>query len=290
MRRLLVAVAVIAATLSPVFLLSAVAPSAGAQGGCAGTSYTSGSCTVTASSTVTTTSTASSAGASATVTIPAGALPAGTTVTVQPVTSTSSVATAIAASASTAGDVYVSAFSISWTAPNGSTPNATKPITMTVTDSAIQAGDVVYELVNGALQKVGVATSSGSVTITFEDDPVFIIMAPTEVALASSAVASDAKTIGVRLTCVEGTICQGHVNLNVARKTKGGGFHQLIVATGAFKVSAGQATTVDLGITSAGKSVVAREPLYKVFRLGFVVTQLSTGSRTVHKVYVDHKA
>ena len=68
-------------------------------------------------------------------------------------------------------------FSVSWIAPNGTSPKASQPITFTIVDPAIKAGDVIYVLTPQGLQVVGTATVNGTVTMTFTTDPDFIVAA-----------------------------------------------------------------------------------------------------------------
>jgi len=119
---------------------------------------TSGTVSGTTSSTVLETS----GGASETVTVPAGALPSGTTVSVYPVTNTAPLVAAVPT-----GSSYVLSFAVTWASPDGTSPVATAPITMTINDPSIVAGDTIYELTSAGLVAVGTATTNGTVTITF---------------------------------------------------------------------------------------------------------------------------
>jgi hypothetical protein len=110
------------------------------------------------------------AGVDATVTIPAGALPAGTVVSVYPVDDRAALSRLLEA-----GQAYVVAFGISWRAPNGTSPTASAPITMVVHDPSITAGDTIYELTTSGLADIGSATDNGAVTIAFTSDPVFVV-------------------------------------------------------------------------------------------------------------------
>ncbi len=125
---------------------------------------------VSTSSTTSTVIAQSSNGASSSVTVPAGALPANTTVSVYPVTNP-----ALLEAQVPAGKSYVAAVAVSWQAPDGSTPTATTPITLTITDPSIVAGDTVYEVTSSGLRAVGTATVNGKITITFSIDPVLLV-------------------------------------------------------------------------------------------------------------------
>jgi hypothetical protein len=102
--------------------------------------------------------------------VPAGALPAGTVVSVYPVVDKTALAAKVMA-----GQSYVASFAVTWQAPNGTTPAATSPITMTITDPSITAGETIYLLTSGGLVAAGSATANGTATITFTSDPVFVV-------------------------------------------------------------------------------------------------------------------
>ena len=127
---------------------------------------------VTASSTTAVSVSQTSGGANVTLSIPAGALPANTTVSVYPITATSTVTSQVPA-----GQSYVAAIAVSWEAPDGTSPNATAPITMTISDPSIKKGDTIYVLTSTGPKAVGTATSDGSASVTFTADPVFIVTA-----------------------------------------------------------------------------------------------------------------
>ena len=127
----------------------------------------------TVSSTSSTVIAQSSAGETATVTVPAAVLPSGTTVSVYPVTNPAPLTADVPA-----GQSYVTSVAVSWQALDGSSPTATAPITLTITDHSIVAGDTIYEVTSTGLTAVGTAAVNGSVTITFSNDPVFLVTAP----------------------------------------------------------------------------------------------------------------
>ena len=143
------------------------------------------SSTLTTLDTITTSSTSSStlSGTSATntpstaqVQIPAGALPSGTTVTLSSVNTSSYTPPT--------NDSFVAGFSLSWQTAQGTVPAATSAISMTISDPSIQAGDTIY-VVNSSGQLVALSPSSytidpttHSVTITFTQDPTYMVVAP----------------------------------------------------------------------------------------------------------------
>ena len=281
LRRLMVALAAIGATAAPASLLGGGAAAAATN--CSATYASGGNCTtVSASKPVVVTISKTASGTSAQIEIPAGALPSGTTLSVVPVANTGSISVAIGSSSNTSTASYVAAFSITWTTPNGKTPAASKPIVLVVHNPAIKPGDVIYELVNGTLTKVGVATAAGVVTIQFTSDPVFLIMAPASGGIASVRATLSAATIGVRVSCTQGRVCAGLAYANVARKNASGGYKQVHVAAGRFSVPYGAVKTVDLKVTAIGKKILAQHHGNR-FRAG-VVLLFSSGTRAVHVV------
>ena len=127
---------------------------------------------VTSSSSVATAS-ATVGSTSAALTAPAGALPAGTTLNLFPL-STSYPSSSVLPQGST----FVAGFAVNWTTPGGQSPNSSAPLSVVLTDSSIHVGDVVYMVVNGQTQIVGTATVAGSVSVTFQEDPIFLLGSP----------------------------------------------------------------------------------------------------------------
>ena len=146
--------------------------------------------TVTATPTTTTTVTVSSGGASTTISVPPGALPTGTVVSVYPVTNTAALTTSIPT-----GYSCVMGFAVTWQAPDGSVPTATAPITTTVNDPTIVAGDTVYQETSTGLVAVGRATANGVVTITFTNDPTFLVLHRPQVTLAQTSAKSGSTNV-----------------------------------------------------------------------------------------------
>jgi len=126
------------------------------------------------------------------VSVPAGALPAGTVVSVYPITTTSALLPLIPS-----GQTYLASVAVTWEL-SGTSPAATSPVTLTITDPSIAVGDTVYELNSaGALTSVGTATTSGSVTVTFSSDPVFVITSATAKVTPPPVAAHAIKVVGV---------------------------------------------------------------------------------------------
>ncbi len=125
---------------------------------------------VTTSSTLTTTVTQNAGGSSITVSVPAGALPSSTTLSVYPLTNISDLAASVPA-----GKSYVLSFAVSWVTPSNTSPRSSTPLTVTITNPNIKAGDTIYELTSTGIVAVGTASVDGSARLTFSSDPVFIL-------------------------------------------------------------------------------------------------------------------
>jgi outer membrane protein OmpA-like peptidoglycan-associated protein len=94
-----------------------------------------------------------------------------------------------------AGDSYIVAIGVSWETSSGTSPDSTSPITMTITDPNIKAGDTIYELTSTGLVAVGTATVDGSATVAFSSDPTFLVTAKL-VAQATLSVTAPKGTVG----------------------------------------------------------------------------------------------
>ena len=173
---------------------------------------------VTASCAAATTVSETSGGASETITVPQCALPSGTTVSAYQVINTVPLVAQVPA-----GSSYVLSFAVTWEAPNGTSPTATAPITMTITDLSIVAGDTIYELTSTGLVAVGTATANGTVTITFSSDPTFLVSHTTPVAQAPLRITTLSGTVGTALTLVtSGGSGSGAVSFTVTNATATG--------------------------------------------------------------------
>ena len=129
---------------------------------------------------------AAAGGAQATVTVPAGALPSGTTLSLASVKNPAPLAAEIPK-----GHNYVTSFAVSWATATGSAPNAKSPVTITITDRAIVAGDMIYELTSGGLRLLGTASTAGSATLTFNADPAFLIASAAAAATTTTTLAAN---------------------------------------------------------------------------------------------------
>ena len=110
-----------------------------------------------------------SAGVTATLAVPVGALPNNTVMSVYPITG------AQLAPTLPTGDQYVTAFAVSWIAPDGTSPGAQPPVTLTMRGASITTGDVVYVVTSAGAALGATATSSGSVTVTFTGNSVLVL-------------------------------------------------------------------------------------------------------------------
>lgn len=128
--------------------------------------------TVTTSDTAPVTITGSADGVATSISIPAGALPSGTTVSTYPIANSTDLSAQVPS-----GQSYVVALGVTWETPSGTVPAATSPISLTISAPSIVAGDTIYIDSSSGLTPIGVATENGSVTVTFENDPAFLVTA-----------------------------------------------------------------------------------------------------------------
>ena len=107
--------------------------------------------------------------ASATVSVPAGALPQGTPIQLTPAPSSAS------HDFIPSSQTYILSFQVSW---QPATLKATSPVTLTVHDPAIKAGDAIWATTSTGLKQVGTAATDGVAVVTFTDDPTFYVTKP----------------------------------------------------------------------------------------------------------------
>ncbi|MGH9305591.1 MAG: choice-of-anchor Q domain-containing protein [Acidimicrobiales bacterium] len=112
-------------------------------------------------------------GISATLTVPPGAFPNGTTLSIYLVANPGPIEAQTGS-----GNSYVISFAVSWQAPDGSSPIATTPLTLTIADSSIKAGDSVDEETSSGLVGIGATVRDGQAVITFSTDPTFVVTQP----------------------------------------------------------------------------------------------------------------
>jgi hypothetical protein len=223
-----------------------------------------------------------SGSASATVSIPAGALPSGSLVSIYPITNATTLTSDIRT-----GQSYVTSFAVSWQAPDGSSPTALAPITITIDDLGIVAGDTVYALTSaGRLTPVGVAKANGVVTITFESDPVFVVAAVPKLTLATTLAKATKKAIDLKLYCTAAASCHATATLSFTVKARRG--HETVVthvtvASAHFVIAKARTTTIDLRMTRFGRAVLARRTPNQRLHLN-LATAVTGAARSVKTV------
>lgn len=105
--------------------------------------------------------------------VPVNALSAGTVISVYGLTDFSSLTGVIPS-----GKTVISSTVIAWIGTDGTVADTNSPIKMTITDSQIVPGSVVYAVTGNSLQLLGTATTSGSIVTTISSDPVLVIANP----------------------------------------------------------------------------------------------------------------
>jgi uncharacterized repeat protein (TIGR02543 family) len=121
------------------------------------------------------------------VSIPANALPAGTTINFDLVSS-STRATGILT-----GVNYLVSIALSWLTGDETVPDTAsdKPISVTISNATIKAGAAAYAIVNNVSTLLGTATQDGVITVSITADPEIVVAAvkpgaPTNVAATSN--------------------------------------------------------------------------------------------------------
>jgi hypothetical protein len=102
--------------------------------------------------------------------VPVNALSAGTVISVYGLSDYSSL-TGLVPSDKT----VISSTVIAWLGTDGTVQDTNSPIRMTINDSQIVPGSVVYAVTGGELTLLGTATTNGSITTTITSDPVIVI-------------------------------------------------------------------------------------------------------------------
>jgi hypothetical protein len=80
-----------------------------------------------------------------------------------------------------AGQTYLASFAVSWTAPDGTSPNATSPLWLTISDARIGTTDLLYQTTATGVQPVTGTLAAGKATFSFTVDPGFVVAAPAAV-------------------------------------------------------------------------------------------------------------
>jgi hypothetical protein len=104
-----------------------------------------------------------------TLNVPAGVLPAGTQVTVL------NGDAGHLQSLLPAGNGYVAGFAVGWIAPDGSSPDATAPLTFTINDTRITGTESAFETTQTGLTASNAKVTPGHATFSFTKDPGFVL-------------------------------------------------------------------------------------------------------------------
>jgi hypothetical protein len=223
-----------------------------------------------------------SGSARATMSIPAGALPSDSVVSIYPVVNATTLISAIRT-----GQAYLTSVAVSWQAPDGASPTALAPITITIDDHGIAVGDTVYELTSaGRLTPVGVAKANGVVTITFDGDPVFVIAAVPNLTLAATPAKATKEAIDLKLHCTASASCHASATLRLTVKTRRG--HKTVVthvtvASARFAIAKDSTATINLRMTKFGRTVLARRTPNQRLHLNLATT-MTGAARSVKSV------
>ena len=153
--------------------------------------------------------------------------PSGTTFAVAPVVDRARLVKAVPA-----GQSYIASFAVFWLVPNGTSPAASAPLTMTIVDPSIRAGDSIFLLTPHGLEAVGGATPAGVVTVKFTTDPAFVVAAVPKVAHLAATVLAKTNAVQVTIGCAPGVACTGSAQLSA----KNG---RLVLANGTVNVPPG---------------------------------------------------
>ncbi|CAN2230089.1 Listeria/Bacterioides repeat [Candidatus Nanopelagicaceae bacterium] len=166
---------------------------------------------------ITVTSTFSTAGNTVTLVVPAGALPSGTSVTYWLLSDAAQQAAPLPGQ-----NDYVLSMVVSWLNSDGTVPDAAsgKPLSMTISNSAIKAGASVYSVVGGTATLLGVATHDGDVSVELMSDPqIYVVQAKTVVAtnvVSSSSPSAPIQSVKITSKVVETGPTAGGNTLKIA--------------------------------------------------------------------------
>ena len=106
--------------------------------------------------------------------VPVNSLSAGTLISIYGLSDFSSLAGLVPSD-----KTVISSTVISWLGTDGTVQDTNSPIKMTITDSQIIPGSVVYAVTGSILNLLGIATTGGSFTTSITSDPVIVIANPT---------------------------------------------------------------------------------------------------------------
>jgi hypothetical protein len=217
--------------------------------------------------------------ASAELSVPAGALPPATTLSIAAVKNAAALTREVPA-----GQSYVTSFAVSWVAADGTSPTASQPITLTITDPAIKAGDTIYALTATGIRAVGTATANGQATVTFTTDPAFLVAAVPRLGTVSGRGALKGSRVYVAVACTAATRCTGMASLSVA-VSGAGAKRSKVFAKGHFALGAGRAGALSLPVSGAGRKLLAGATNGEVWVGNLTITLLG-GKKSQHRVVV----
>jgi uncharacterized repeat protein (TIGR02543 family) len=150
--------------------------------------------TITASNTVDSTYSGTNGGSGVAVTVPRGSLPAGTLVNLDLINDTSYAQTVL-----TSPNSYILALAVSWLALDETVPDTANgtSISLTLTNSSIRAGALIYSIQNGIATLLGTATQNGTLTVQLTSDPSLYVVqtVPTAPQAVVSTVTSNSATV-----------------------------------------------------------------------------------------------
>ena len=150
--------------------------------------------TITASDTVASTYSGTNGGSGVSVTVPRASLPAGTLINLDLINDTS-----YAQSVLTSPNSYILALAVSWLALDETVPDTATgtSISLTLTNSSIRAGALIYSIQNGIATLLGTATQNGTLTVQLTSDPSLYVVqtVPTAPLAIVSTVTSNSATV-----------------------------------------------------------------------------------------------
>jgi hypothetical protein len=218
------------------------------------------------------------AGASAALTVPSGALPPGTDVSIAAVKNAAALMSEVPA-----GQSYLTSFAVSWVAPDGTSPKALQPITMTITDPAIKAGDTIYALTSTGIRAIGTATVDGQATVTFTTDPAFVVAAVPRLGAVAGQATLKGLTARFGVACAAAARCAGMASFSVT-VGKAEAKRDVLFAEGHFVLSAGRSGVLSLPVSRPGRRLVRSSGGKGPDLVGKLRITLLGGKQSEHRV------
>jgi len=207
-----------------------------------------------------------------TVSVPSGAVPAGSVLSIAPATNSASLKAEIPD-----GQAYVVSFAVAWAAPDGTSPRATIPLNLDITDPAIRPGDVIYVVAPNGLRSAGIANSPGRLVVEFTTDPDFVLALVPRLISVSRSGSLVRNGVHVALSCGAGVSCTGSASLSI-EVTSNGVRHGIVVARGEFSIGAGRTKTALLKATAQGARLLSHHEK----RTTELTVKLTGGGQSVH--------